>query len=235
MSSIVWNCCSTDDCSTDVISTHDVAGEADGAAKYSRCEVQQVLGRMDLNGAATAGAGVIDVVLDFSSCNELGLTFDLTDKVTIVVKEVLTGLVMAWNASRDPAEPKVKAYDRLLEVNGKSGGQAELIRAVQQAKEGATRIQLRFRQPEERSALIKKVPGKELGVILNYAKSSLGLTVKDIEDGLVKEWNAAHEAEQMSILDRVCAVNGASEHGDPEKLIALIKTSEAPVLSFMHY
>mmetsp|Transcript_23885 Transcript_23885/g.51980 ORF Transcript_23885/g.51980 Transcript_23885/m.51980 type:complete len:219 (-) Transcript_23885:96-752(-) len=177
---------------------------------------------------------LVEVKLDLSLGSNVGVAFDVQDKSHPVVKEVFGGLLEMWNSSCLP-EQEVKVFDRLVEVDGKSGSKMDLCDRLSEQKDAMTgTMVLKFARPKEKKVTLKKKEGKDFGVTLNYYKSSMKVIIAGVEpNGITADWNEQHPDTPVLADDVIVEVNGVS--GSPIKMVSELKKSEEPELTVLQY
>jgi hypothetical protein len=161
--------------------------------------------------------------VEFKKSENLGLHFDSVDEDTLIIKDVGPGLVENWNKTC-PADQLIKANDHVKLVNGKSGRSADLINRVGGVDDST--ISFTLQKPREREISLGE-PG-DIGISISFKKTSSSLMIKDITDGLLKKWNAAHPEDPINAKDRITAVDGIS--GKAEDLLKLMKGSKSKLI-----
>jgi len=176
-------------------------------------------------------AGATQVIeLDRSGpMKDLGLGLDSTDKDFCIIKEISEGMVMNYNKTC-PASKAIKIFDRIISVNGRPGSLTEFAKVLADLRDD-TSLSIEVLHPTETSVLLKK-PGV-LGITLNYKNGSVGLLVKDIQDGLLDDWNKSHPDTPIKSGDLIVGVNGV--RFTPMGALHQIKESSAPIMTVMRY
>lgn len=105
-----------------------IAGGAEAMLAQEPCE--SVDGVVAAGGGPDAAGDHVDgaqtraehmITLDRSEGDRIGISYDDSDGVVIVVKVVKPGLVYAWNCMEEDQERWLMAEDQIIEVNGVSG------------------------------------------------------------------------------------------------------------------
>jgi len=159
----------------------------------------------------------------------MGLNLDLLDGVTALITVVKEeGAIAKANGKRLAAD-KVKAFDRIVEVNGVRGKAKSIAEMIAQS----TNLTMIMRRPlqEFDVVVVKKESSTPLGVDLNYAPNS-SLLILRVTDGLVQEWCDAGNR-PVNAKDRIVAVNGV--RGQPQQLLNQIKDASDLTLTILPF
>mmetsp|Transcript_37749 Transcript_37749/g.46767 ORF Transcript_37749/g.46767 Transcript_37749/m.46767 type:complete len:244 (+) Transcript_37749:65-796(+) len=163
--------------------------------------------------------GRFEVRLDKSSGSYgFSLEYDFKDKVHIDAKDPCLllslhgGAAEQWN--QKCPEQKLKVGDRIVAANGVSGASEGIFDAIKGSQEATLIIQ----RPKELKIPVKNC--RSLGLDLAYADSAVGLIIKQVNQGPVKEWNASSTS-QVSAGDRIVAVKSGYV-GDGETTAATL-------------
>ncbi|CAJ1425818.1 unnamed protein product, partial [Effrenium voratum] len=157
----------------------------------------------------------------------LGLSFDLSDDTTCIVKSVAGGLAAVWNKSAHESQA-ILPFDRIIRVNGMPGSSRELV-SILLADHDVFSIALM--RPEER--IVDLSEGTGLGICVKYKRNSVGFWVNFVQEGAVQRWNEAHPEAALMPHDRVISVNGQS--GTGADLLLLLRGQQTLRLQVMHY
>jgi len=131
-----------------------------------------------------------------STTSPLGLTLDGSVNGQLVVKSVDCSDGIATVAS----------YDRIVSVNGQTGG-SKLLECIIQNNEDAS---LPMNIDLERPAIIqvKSSGDLKLGATITFTELSLGCIIEEIYDGgLLSTYNASNTHQLLKSMDRIIAVN----------------------------
>mmetsp|Transcript_59451 Transcript_59451/g.141797 ORF Transcript_59451/g.141797 Transcript_59451/m.141797 type:complete len:232 (+) Transcript_59451:75-770(+) len=152
----------------------------------------------------------------------LSLDYEVKDRVTPDVKDrclvlsVNGGAVAEWN-TKNP-DKLLQVGDCIMAVNGTTGSSESLFEAVKKAD----KVTLTVQHPKE-----LKVPvgqgGRLMGMDIDYADTSVGLIVKQVKAGPVKDWSASSGA-AVQAGDRITQVNNRGQ-GNAD-LLQQLKTAD---------
>eukprot|EP00933_Yihiella_yeosuensis_P008468 TRINITY_DN113929_c0_g1_i1.p1 TRINITY_DN113929_c0_g1~~TRINITY_DN113929_c0_g1_i1.p1 ORF type:complete len:227 (+),score=37.04 TRINITY_DN113929_c0_g1_i1:215-895(+) len=171
-----------------------------------------------------------DVELDKTAA--LGLCIDTADDERVIVKRVeATGLLHEWNR-KCPADKIVQPNDRISKINDIAVKAVDLTSPTSKILlAGSAPLKLSIQRPTVRICKLKK-PGS-YGLQLGYKQSSTGLAIKNIQSGLLQDWNLANPTRAIENRDRIVAINEQSGTA-PELLKRLSVLSEVS-LTILHY
>jgi len=156
----------------------------------------------------------------------LGFVLDLADETLVVIREV-NGVAAQWAS---PSGKFLKAYDAILSVNGDQVDSKDISTKLKTT--GAKSIGLGIARPTLVEVVLKK-PG-DLGITINYKKSSMGIWIATLKDGLVMQWNKDHPDKAIKPHDRIVTVNGKGGHS--AVLVEMLRDqSETVTLQVMRY
>eukprot|EP00931_Biecheleriopsis_adriatica_P024472 TRINITY_DN15238_c0_g5_i1.p1 TRINITY_DN15238_c0_g5~~TRINITY_DN15238_c0_g5_i1.p1 ORF type:complete len:259 (+),score=52.77 TRINITY_DN15238_c0_g5_i1:84-779(+) len=161
-----------------------------------------------------------------------GLDIEAADEEFAIVKDV-AGVAAEWTAKGDASEV-IKPFDKVLEINGEEYKGRASAAFHKMAEEGAGTIKLKLQHAVERTVVFEK-PG-QLGMTINYKKSSVGIWVASVEAGLLSQWNQDHPDQVISPHDRIIQVNeiGGDSNAIVQKLRD-VKNAEKSTLTVMSY
>lgn len=172
---------------------------------------------------------VFEVFLDVEAEDSCGIVLDTTNEAFPVVRQV-TGAAFAWN-SGCPVGMEIKRHDRILTVEDEDVVSASNTEQLLDAR-GKRQMKLTLKHPFERELLLQK-PG-QLGVTVNYKRSSLGIWMASVGEGLVSKWNSANPNKAVSANDRIIGVNGLG--GEPNLLVERLReNSNTMILTVLCY
>jgi len=144
-----------------------------------------------------------------------GLEIQALDDMLIILK-LGDGPIREWNASHDTSLT-VSPGDRIVAVNDVNTDVEALLAAIK----SLTSLKIRVRRPAYFRIHIDKA-GKGLGAALLVNTDPLGmLTIHQLRDGALKDWNAENPNQQLRSGDRILWVNGVT--GKPNSMIAKVK------------
>ncbi|CAE8616780.1 unnamed protein product [Polarella glacialis] len=180
--------------------------------------------------APPAVADSFTVVFDCSGEGmQLGLLLDTVDGKSCIIQEITEGLVQNHNM-KSSLDQVIKLHDNICSVNGSGSDKAELLKALEAVKRGAA-LTMCFERPKEQTVLINK-PG-QIGIELCYQQTSYGLTIKNIQSGLLDDWNRANPSTPIRTGARIVAMNGVTS--GPMGLLKSMKESDILLLTVMNY
>mmetsp|Transcript_56531 Transcript_56531/g.106009 ORF Transcript_56531/g.106009 Transcript_56531/m.106009 type:complete len:248 (+) Transcript_56531:58-801(+) len=157
---------------------------------------------------ATASMGVrYTVPLESSPSRQFGLDFELADPLNCLVGGIKEqGQAASWNYTA-PQASRIRRFDCVRRVNGKSGHSKELVEAmIKGGEDGEVNVEM-----ERPTAIEVQVTrsGRKLGLIISPSKCNLGLIVRGIEDsGAIAKRNKLDGVDYVKAGDRIVAVDG---------------------------
>merc|ERR1712032_1570832 len=147
----------------------------------------------------------------------LGIVSDLRGS-TLTVRSASSGAVAKHNQSSE-ASTQVQPNDFILQVNDKTRPDAAL---KELAQKGSLKLKMQRVVPFKVS--VSKAGGKSLGLKLAYVAASTSISVVEILDGAVADYNKnAPAAAQIKAKDRILSVSGIS--GSANKMVAALHAS----------
>jgi hypothetical protein len=171
---------------------------------------------------------IFEVDLDVEGEDTCGLTMDSSSDAFPIVKAV-NGAAQAWN-NVCPTGMEIKVHDRLLKVDNEDIVSAGIANRLD--SKDRNKIKLTLKRPIEKELLLKK-PG-QLGITINYKKSSLGIWIATLGEGLVMSWNQANQDKAVCEDDRIIGVNGV--RGDSSTIVAKLReNSDTVILTVLSY
>eukprot|EP00812_Abedinium_dasypus_P004384 NODE_1545_length_1115_cov_304.504717.p1 GENE.NODE_1545_length_1115_cov_304.504717~~NODE_1545_length_1115_cov_304.504717.p1 ORF type:complete len:277 (-),score=39.94 NODE_1545_length_1115_cov_304.504717:206-1036(-) len=186
------------------------APEEGGTARDMNAPIDATVPALQKGGTACEEESVnFEVVVDV---HEVGIGLDLrqdtkSDRL-VVVRQLETGAVVAWN-SMCPREAQVREFDQIIAVNDVSGGPQDVLGELR--KPG--HMKLSMRRPRRLRVTIDK-HGGQLAIQLKRRKDAKYLTIESIsETGCVQDWNRMHPEFALVNGDHVVEVNGCNESG----------------------
>lgn len=119
----------------------------------------------------------------------------------VVVKYVGTGPGTKWNSIYP--DRQIKAFDRMIEVNGKAlhFGMVDELRATEQAS-------ITFRRPVTCNIVLNRPEGRPMGIgVLEFDEESLWIN-EISKEGVIPDWNMQNPLCQVVLGTRIISVNG---------------------------
>jgi len=166
------------------------------------------------------------VVLRKEAGTSLGLTLDTLDGHSLLVTEILDGLVRRCNKAAADSSCHVKPGDSICAVGGRAGSNEELLKLLKvSCLDSEESIDMTLQRPRSFLVDIHRAY-RPLGLhvehtgVLNHGG---GLLVQKIAPGLLRDWNVAQRSLAIKRNDRIVRVNG--QRGYPEDLLKLIKAA----------
>mmetsp|Transcript_63093 Transcript_63093/g.133201 ORF Transcript_63093/g.133201 Transcript_63093/m.133201 type:complete len:375 (+) Transcript_63093:57-1181(+) len=194
------------------------------------------------SGAGSATCSQYTVTLQREDRDNLGLQINLLWRSGMLriseVKEV--GLAKRWN-NEHSAEEEIRRGDWLISVNGISEPPAAMFSQMQRpgqlemvlsrtkpagvASEGDALRPPPPREPQRIPVTISTAPDKKLG--LDISVTSKSITVLDLKEGAIMEWNRSHAGQEVQVGDRIVFVDAAKPG---EFLASLSKPGEKHIV-----
>mmetsp|Transcript_59943 Transcript_59943/g.106651 ORF Transcript_59943/g.106651 Transcript_59943/m.106651 type:complete len:205 (-) Transcript_59943:305-919(-) len=169
---------------------------------------------------------VFEAEINTNGDPSLGLTLDLADEELVLIREA-SGAAGNWTGGSN----HLKVYDAIVSVNGDSVDSKDISSKLR-LNEGVKKIGLGICRPVLTEVKVSK-PG-DLGITINYKKSSLGIWIATLKEGLVKKWNDENPDKAVRPHDRIIAVNGFS--GDSAEIVDKLRAkTDTVTLMVMHY
>ncbi|CAE7198499.1 unnamed protein product [Symbiodinium pilosum] len=158
------------------------------------------------------GHGTFGLCLDYEDTEPSAVDF----KDRCLVFKVTGGAAEEWN-QRHP-NMALQVGDCIASANGVKGSSKAVFESIRKSDQ----VDLDIERPQE-IAIAAGKGGRPLGLHLAYADSSVGLIVKQVNEGPVREWNKAHPAAPVVPGDRLLEVNGCKS-GIQDKMPELLKS-----------
>mmetsp|Transcript_73340 Transcript_73340/g.238676 ORF Transcript_73340/g.238676 Transcript_73340/m.238676 type:complete len:246 (+) Transcript_73340:49-786(+) len=150
----------------------------------------------------------------------LGMVLDTSASTKVLfVSRIVGGSLTTYNDAVED-DRRIKMYDFILEINGRTTHK-EMLEDVKNCKGYA---KLKILRPVPFSLLISRSTDKELGAGICYHPQVPSLGVKEIREGLLKDYNdTVPEDKQVKAGDCIIAVNGVST--DTMKMVEAMKAT----------
>jgi len=146
----------------------------------------------------------------------LGIDLDIQDGMTAWVIAVKPGCVSSYNKFA-PAGRQVRTGDFIMAVNGAAGDASKLIEALNRD----FRLELVIRRPVEfHVAVHRRQPDAPLGAEFPEMPTGNCLVINELAQGLIQEWNEAHQNQCVKVGDRIVEVTG--HRGTAAELLRLL-------------
>lgn len=168
------------------------------------------------------------LTLDRSPTETIGINLDLTDGVSLVVVDIFAGSIQAWNEAH-ASSPHLEINDRIVEANGLHGDADRMLAALKQNTTWALAVQ----RPVEYRAAVDRRSALSLGMDLRYAPNGTTLTISEVEDGPIKDWNACSTTWKVKKFDRIIELNGV--RGSAQRLLQAGMEKDMLELCILHY
>mmetsp|Transcript_22365 Transcript_22365/g.63452 ORF Transcript_22365/g.63452 Transcript_22365/m.63452 type:complete len:294 (-) Transcript_22365:213-1094(-) len=188
-------------------------------------------GRRDEQGSHVASCPVGQFI-DFNveAKGPLGIDFEILDDC-LLVGCIDEGYALWEHNQRMEGnqEKQVRINDQVVQVDGVSGDPELLAYLLRRPR----RKNIMFRHPQELAVNIKK-GGKMLGMGVAWSIPNGVLTVFDVQDGAVNEYNSAASShyERLQKNDRIIEVNGVSGFNNAAGLSDILLQAEACRIKF---
>merc|ERR1712032_301612 len=148
----------------------------------------------------------------------LGIVSDLRGS-TLTVMSASSGAVAKHNQSADTSM-QVQPNDFILQVNDKTDPD-DASKELEQ--KGSLKLKVQRAVPFNVS--VSKAGGKSLGMKLAFVAASTSISIVDIVDGAVADYNKhAPAAAQIKAKDRIVGVSGV--YGTADKMAAALQAAE---------
>lgn len=135
------------------------------------------------------------------------------------VISVRGGLVADWNASAVSWRDEVRVGDRIMEMNGCRGTGKQLVEAMKDQPV----LNMVVRRLNHFEVVLHRRADAMLGI--HVLLETDHLVVTSVGEGVVAEWNKAHEQEAVLMGDEIFEVNGV--YGDSERIKEAIMQPDA--------
>jgi len=169
------------------------------------------------------------VMVERSLQEVIGLNLDVTDGLSLVIVDILPGVVQTWN-EKHPNAPRLQINDRVIEANGMRGDAKKLMTVMKQSTVWTLMVQ----RPVEVEIVINRSGLIGMGIDLRYAPNGTSLMITEVDDGPFKDWNqCSGAAAQIQTCDRIIEVNGT--RGSSQELLKAGLDLEALSLKVLHY
>jgi len=146
----------------------------------------------------------------------LGIDLDIQDGTTAWVMAVKPGCVRSYNKFA-PAGRQVQAGDFIMAVNGAAGDASKLIEALHRD----FRLELVIRRPVEfHVAVHRRQHDASLGAEFPEMPTGKCLVIQELAEGLLQDWNEAHQNQCVQVGDRIVEVSG--HRGTAAELLRLL-------------
>mmetsp|Transcript_42843 Transcript_42843/g.79866 ORF Transcript_42843/g.79866 Transcript_42843/m.79866 type:complete len:240 (+) Transcript_42843:46-765(+) len=157
--------------------------------------------------------GPFGLCLDYESKEPSGADF----KDRCLIFNIKGGAAEQWNKMYP--DKALQVGDCIFAVNGVSGTSKTLFESIKDA----SKVEIDVLRPKELT--IKGRGGRPLGLHLEYADSSVGLIVTQVNDGPVKDWNASNPSTPVVPGDRILEVNGCTS-GIADKMTEVLQRED---------
>lgn len=148
------------------------------------------------------------------------VTSEVDDRIVVsVIKE---GPWAEWNrVADDPGWSNVRLQpgDRILDVNGVSDGVVSIIAELTAQRSSARMVFMYIRRPKKNVVVVERTVGSNLGMAIRDVGDQL--FVRQIEEGLIDDWNVTFPDRRVRETDRIVEVNGVN--GSPAELAEILR------------
>jgi len=203
-----------------------VAKKADPPPK--KAEVPPIQVTAPAPAAPAAQQGVEPAIFDIqlSKDGPLGITLDI--KVTgLCVVRIGGGCFDNYNNKVDQSR-RVRRHDFIIAINGKTDRDAML----NEVKECTGMVNLKIARPMVFPAKLKK-GSRPLGAGLGYQEESCSVDVREIRDGVLKEYNDGQHEDKFKVRVDDCIIGVNNIFDDPAQMIEAMKSLDEFELKVM--
>jgi len=176
------------------------------------------------------------VFIDMTDEEGLGLCLRKSAHKFIVTR-VVEGPIKEWNSS-NPESQRVREMDELvcLYVGNEHWSLDDVDQHQRITSElglsCTPHIKLQMRRPSEIHIQLQK-KGRNLGMVLQKRLGDRDLSVAELEQGAVLDWNRAHPDQRLECGDLIFTVNQCK--GDPKEMGNLLRDCEQLNITARHY